>query len=43
MQKVGFIALGTMGMPLARGSGDQNLCAVIKVQEETTGLSVRGE
>ena len=43
MQKVGFIGLGTMGTPMAWGLGDRDMCAVIKVQEETTGLHVRGE
>ena len=40
MQKVGFIGLGTMGTSMARGLGDQNLCAVIKVLEDATGLHV---
>jgi 3-hydroxyisobutyrate dehydrogenase-like beta-hydroxyacid dehydrogenase len=40
MQKVGFIGLGIMGTPMARGLGDQDMCAVIKILEETTGLRV---
>jgi 3-hydroxyisobutyrate dehydrogenase-like beta-hydroxyacid dehydrogenase len=40
MQKVGFIGLGTMGMPMVRGLGNQDLYAVIKVLEDATGLHV---
>ena len=36
-------ARGAFKEAMAQGLGDQDLCAVIKVLEETTGLKVRGE
>jgi hypothetical protein len=41
MQKVGFIGLGTMGMSMARGLGDQDLCVESSKLISVFGFNVR--
>ena len=43
METIGFIGLGNMGAPMARGMGELDHTAVAKLIEEWAGIELRSK